>query len=267
MHEPDNVGAATSRRQRKAGDRRSAEWFDRTTSTASALARTCCSRVSTPRRSATGPIIGICNTWSELSGCNAHLRSLAEHVKRGVIRAGGFPLEFPVISLGEPLMRPTTMLYRNLVAMDVEETIRANPIDGVVLLTGCDKTTPATIMGACSANIPAIVVTGGPMLNGHLRRLGDRLLHRLLALPRGAAGRAHRPAPVPGDRGRHVPLGRTLHDHGHGDHDGVRDRGARHVPARVGSDPCRRLASSHVAEASGSQIVELVRWASRLRTS
>jgi L-arabonate dehydrase len=115
------------------------------------------------------PTIGICNTWSELTSCNAHLRELAEHVKRGVIEAGGFPLEFPVMSLGEPLMKPSTMLYRNLMAMDVEETLRANPLDGVVLLTGCDKTTPAAIMGACSANLPAIVVTGGPMLNGHWR--------------------------------------------------------------------------------------------------
>ena len=112
------------------------------------------------------PVIGICNTWSDLTPCNAHLRILAEHVKRGVLAAGGFPLEFPVMSLGETLMRPTTMLYRNLVSMDVEESIRANPLDGVVLLVGCDKTTPAAIMGACSVDIPTIVVTGGPMLNG-----------------------------------------------------------------------------------------------------
>jgi len=112
------------------------------------------------------PVIGICNTWSELTPCNAHLRILAEQVKRGVLEAGGFPLEFPVMSLGETVMRPTTMLYRNLMSMDVEESIRANPMDGVVLLTGCDKTTPAAIMGACSVNIPTIVVTGGPMLNG-----------------------------------------------------------------------------------------------------
>jgi dihydroxy-acid dehydratase len=115
------------------------------------------------------PIIGICNTWSELTPCNRHLRELAEHVKRGVLMAGGFPLEFPVTSLGEPLMRPTTMLFRNLAAMDVEETIRANPIDGVVLLAGCDKTTPALLMGAASCNVPAILVSGGPMLNGRYR--------------------------------------------------------------------------------------------------
>ncbi len=115
------------------------------------------------------PVIGICNTWSELTPCNAHLRILAEMVKRGVYQAGGFPLEFPVTSLGEILMRPTTMLFRNLASMDVEETIRANPLDGVVLLTGCDKTTPSTLMGACSVDLPTIVVNGGPMLNGQYR--------------------------------------------------------------------------------------------------
>ena len=115
------------------------------------------------------PVIGICNTWSELTPCNGHLRDFAEVVKRGVIDAGGFPLEFPVTSLGETIMRPTTMLFRNLAAMDTEETIRANPIDGVVLLTGCDKTTPSTLMGACSVDLPTIVVPGGPMLNGRFK--------------------------------------------------------------------------------------------------
>ncbi len=115
------------------------------------------------------PVIGICNTWSDLTPCNAHLRDFAEIVKRGVYEAGGFPLEFPVMSLGETIMKPTTMLWRNLVSMDVEETIRANPLDGIVLLTGCDKTTPSTIMGACSVDLPTIVVPGGPMLNGKWR--------------------------------------------------------------------------------------------------
>jgi len=115
------------------------------------------------------PVIGICNSWSELNNCNAHLKTVAEAVKRGVWRAGGFPLEFPTISLGEMFMKPTSMLFRNLMSMDVEESIRANPIDGVVLLCGCDKTTPAQIMGAASADIPAIVVTGGPMLSGQWR--------------------------------------------------------------------------------------------------
>ena len=112
------------------------------------------------------PIIGICNTWSELTPCNAHFRKIAEHVKKGVLEAGGFPVEFPVFSNGESNLRPTAMLTRNLASMDVEEAIRGNPIDGVVLLTGCDKTTPALLMGAASCDVPAIVVTGGPMLNG-----------------------------------------------------------------------------------------------------
>ncbi|MGH9360057.1 MAG: IlvD/Edd family dehydratase [Terriglobia bacterium] len=115
------------------------------------------------------PVVGICNSWSELTTCNAHLRQVAEAVKRGVWAAGGFPLEFPTISLGELLMKPTTMLYRNLMAMDVEECIRAYPLDAVVLLCGCDKTTPAQIMGAASADVPAIVVPGGPMLRGMWR--------------------------------------------------------------------------------------------------
>lgn len=112
------------------------------------------------------PIIGICNTWSELTPCNAHFRKIAEHVKKGVLEAGGFPVEFPVFSSGESNLRPTAMLTRNLASMDVEESIRGNPVDAVVLLTGCDKTTPALLMGAASCDVPAIVVTGGPMLNG-----------------------------------------------------------------------------------------------------
>ncbi|MCB0836015.1 MAG: dihydroxy-acid dehydratase [Bacteroidetes bacterium] len=115
------------------------------------------------------PVIGICNTWSELTPCNAHFRELAEAVKRGVLEAGGFPLEFPVTSLGETMMRPTAMLFRNLASMDTEESIRANPLDGVVLLVGCDKTTPSTLMGAASVNLPTIIVSGGPMLNGKYR--------------------------------------------------------------------------------------------------
>jgi dihydroxy-acid dehydratase len=115
------------------------------------------------------PVIGIANSWSELTPCNAHLRGVAEAVKRGVWQAGGWPLEFPTMSLGETLMRPTSMLFRNLMSMEVEELLRANPIDGVVLLSGCDKTTPAMLMAAASADLPAIMVTGGPMLNGKFR--------------------------------------------------------------------------------------------------
>src|SRR3954471_18040284 len=113
------------------------------------------------------PVIGICNTWSELNNCNHNLRELAEAVKRGVWQAGGLPLEFPTISLGEIFLNPTSMLYRNLAAMDTEEMIRAQTIDGVVLLTNCDKTTPASLMGAASADLPTILVSGGPMLSGH----------------------------------------------------------------------------------------------------
>ena len=115
------------------------------------------------------PVIGICNTFSELTPCNSHFRTLAEQVKIGVYEAGGFPLEFPVMSLGETLLRPTAMLYRNLASMDVEESIRGNPIDGVVLLMGCDKTTPSLVMGAASVDLPTIGVSGGPMLNGKWR--------------------------------------------------------------------------------------------------
>ena len=115
------------------------------------------------------PVIGICNTWSQATPCNAHFRELAQHVRDGVLDAGGFPIEFPVMSLGETMMRPTTMLFRNQVAMDVEESIRANPFDGVVLLMGCDKTTPALLMGAASCDLPTIGVSGGPMLNGRFR--------------------------------------------------------------------------------------------------
>jgi L-arabonate dehydrase len=115
------------------------------------------------------PVIGICNTWSELTPCNTHFRALAEHVRWGILEAGGFPLEFPVSSPGETLTRPTAMLYRNLAAMDVEEAIRANPLDGVVLLMGCDKTTPSLLMGAASVDVPTIGVSAGPMLRGAYR--------------------------------------------------------------------------------------------------
>ena len=121
------------------------------------------------------PVIGICNTFSELTPCNSHFRELAEFVKRGVWEAGGFPLEFPVMSLGETQLRPTAMFFRNLASMDVEESIRGNPIDGVVLLMGCDKTTPSLMMGAASCDLPTIGLSGGPMLSGkfHGRDLGS----------------------------------------------------------------------------------------------
>ena len=115
------------------------------------------------------PMIGILNTFSEMNNCHAHFPELVEAVKRGVWQAGGFPLEFPTISLGEIYLTPTSMLWRNLAAMDTEEMIRGNPMDGVVVLCGCDKTTPAALMGVASADLPAILVSGGPMLNGHWR--------------------------------------------------------------------------------------------------
>src|SRR5258706_6536573 len=138
------------------------------------------------------PVIGIGNSWSELTNCNAHLRQVAEAVKRGVWSAGGFPLEFPTISLGEVLMKPTTMMFRNLMSMDVEECIRAYPLDAVVLLSGCDKTTPAMLMGAASADVPAVMVTGGPMLRGKWRQ--EELGSRPDLLPPWAEGR---PGPPP----------------------------------------------------------------------
>lgn len=145
---------------------RSTDWFSRTGKDGF-IYRAWFKKQGIPHDELVGkPIIGICNTWSELTPCNSHFRELAESVKRGILEQGGFPVEFPVMSLGETLMKPTAMLYRNQVSMDVEESIRANPIDGVVLLCGCDKTTPALVMGACSVNIPTIVVSGGAMLTG-----------------------------------------------------------------------------------------------------
>jgi len=148
---------------------RSAKWFEPDNDTGFQHRASLRSQGFT-RAAFTGrPVIGICNSWSELNNCNVHLRSVADAVKRGVWAAGGFPLEFMTISLGEELMMPTTMLYRNLMAMDVEEMIRSNPLDGVVLLGGCDKTIPAQLMGVASMDLPAIVLSGGPMLSGRWR--------------------------------------------------------------------------------------------------
>src|SRR5919108_666219 len=138
------------------------------------------------------PLIGIAQTWSELNHCNSHLRGVAEAVKRGVWQAGGWPLEFPTISLGEIMVKPTTMLFRNLMAIDTEEMIRCHPLDGVVLLSGCDKTTPAQLMGAASADVPAILVSAGPMLNGRWngQDLGACTDSRRLVLAEAAGRRA-----------------------------------------------------------------------------
>ena len=148
---------------------RSAKWFDPDNDTGFQHRASLRSQGFTRHAFAGRPVIGICNSWSELNNCNVHLRSVADAVKRGVWAAGGFPLEFMTISLGEELMMPTTMLYRNLMAMDVEEMIRSNPLDGVVLLGGCDKTIPAQLMGAASMDVPAIMLSGGPMLSGRWR--------------------------------------------------------------------------------------------------
>nr|WP_293844396.1 IlvD/Edd family dehydratase [uncultured Arsenicibacter sp.] len=160
---------------------RSQEWFGRTGKDGF-IYRAWMKNQGFPHHLFTGekPVIGICNTWSELTPCNAHFRELAEAVKRGIWEAGGFPLEFPVMSLGECQIKPTAMLFRNLASMDVEESLRANSLDGVVLMCGCDKTTPSLIMGACSVNIPSIVLSGGPMLAGRYqgRKIGTSDLWR-----------------------------------------------------------------------------------------
>jgi dihydroxy-acid dehydratase len=155
--------------ERKKRTRRSQDWFGRAGKDGF-LHRSWIKNQGYPDDMFDGrPVIGICNTWSELTPCNGHFRELAEYVKRGVYEAGGFPLEFPVMSLGETQLRPTAMLFRNLASMDVEESIRGNPIDGVVLLMGCDKTTPALLMGAASCDLPTIGISGGPMLSGRFR--------------------------------------------------------------------------------------------------
>jgi dihydroxy-acid dehydratase len=205
------------------------------------------------------PVIGICNSWSELVNCNAHLRVVAEAVKRGVWEAGGLPLEFPTISLGEVLIKPTTMLYRNLMAMDVEEMIKANPVDGVVLLCGCDKTTPAQLMGAASANVPAIMVTGGPMLKGQWRgeeigsgtdvfRFWDmcrtgRMTEEEFNEIEGAMHRSHGHCMVMGTASTMTSLAEAL---------GMTLPGCANIPAV----DTRRLT---IAQQSGRRIVEMVK--------
>ncbi|MDW8354193.1 MAG: IlvD/Edd family dehydratase [Bryobacterales bacterium] len=204
------------------------------------------------------PIIGICNSWSELNNCNAHLRQVAEAVKRGVWSAGGVALEFPTISLGEMFLKPTSMLYRNLMAMDVEECIRAYPLDGVVLLCGCDKTTPAQLMGAASADVPAILVPGGPMLAGQWRgrRLGSgtdgrklyddyragRITEAEWCEIEGCIARSAGHCTVMGTASTMTSLAEAL---------GMTLPGCANIPAA----DSRRLAA---AEASGRRIVEMV---------
>jgi L-arabonate dehydrase len=209
------------------------------------------------------PVIGICNTWSELTPCNAHFRELAERVKRGILQAGGFPVEFPVMSLGETLIKPTAMLYRNLASMEVEESIRANPLDGVVLLCGCDKTTPSLVMGACSVNIPTIVVSGGPMLTGRYRGLsigtsdvwryhddlkGNRIKEEELITIEGAMCRSQGHCAVMGTASSMACMIESL---------GLSLPGNAAIPA---ADSSRKV----LAQLSGVRIVEMVREDMRL---
>ena len=190
------------------------------------------------------PVIGIINTWSEINPCHAHLRARAENVKRGVLQAGGFPIELPAMSLAETFVKPTTMLYRNLLAMETEELLRSHPIDGAVLMGGCDKTTPGLIMGAISMGMPAIYIPAGPMLrgnwNGNYLGSGSDVWKYWTEKRAGniTDERLER------DRRRHRPLVRHLHGDGHGrDHDGDR-RGAGPVAARRVVDPGGRFQSS-----------------------
>ena len=188
------------------------------------------------------PIIAIINTWSDINVCHAHFRQRAEEVKRGVLQAGGFPLEMPAIALAEVFQKPTTMLYRNLLAMETEELLRSYPVDGAVLMGGCDKTTPALLMGALSMNLPAIFMPAGPMLRGDWRGqvLGSRL-RRLEVLGREARRQHHRRA-MACHRGRHRALARPLHDDGHRVDDDFRRRSDGLHAARRGVDSRRRFA-------------------------
>ncbi len=167
------------------------------------------------------PVIAIINTWSDINQCHAHLRARAEDVKRGVLQAGGFPLELPAISLSEPFVKPTTMLYRNFLAMETEELLRSHPIDGAVLLGGCDKTTPGLLMGAISMNIPVIFVPAGPMLRGYWR--GQTLGSGSDTWKYWDEKRAGKisEAEWAEIEERHRALVRHLHDDGHGGHDDV----------------------------------------------
>ncbi len=193
------------------------------------------------------PIIGILNTWSDLNPCHVHFKQRVEDVKRGVLEAGGFPVEMPAITLSESFMKPTTMLYRNLLAIETEEQIRAHPVDGVVLMGGCDKTTPGLIMGALSAGLPMIYLPAGPMLRGNYAgqtaRLGLRRLEVLGRAPR----RQHQREAVARRRGRHRALLRPLHDHGHRlDDDGDRRLDGPDAARRLLDPGARRQPHPHV---------------------
>ena len=193
------------------------------------------------------PVIAIINTWSDINQCHAHFKERVEDVKRGVFQAGGFPLELPAISLSEPFVKPTTMLYRNFLAMETEELLRSHPIDGAVLMGGCDKTTPGLIMGAISMNLPAIYVPAGAMLRGNYRGevlgSGSDSWKYWAELQAGTITRAG----LGRDRGRHRPLGRHVHDHGHRRHHDRDRRGHGLLAARCLLDPgTRRRPSADV---------------------
>ena len=193
------------------------------------------------------PVIGIVNTWSDINPCHAHFKARVEDVKRGVLQAGGFPLELPAISLAEPFVKPTTMLYRNFLAMETEELLRSHPIDGAVLMGGCDKTTPGLIMGAISHGPAGDLLPAGPMLRGNWRGeelgSGSDTWKYWAELQR----RQHHQAGLGRDRGRHRPLCRHLHDHGHGrDHDGDRRGDGPHAARRLLDPRRRRRPSAHV---------------------
>ena len=193
------------------------------------------------------PVIGIINTWSEINPCHAHLRTRAENVKRGVLQAGGFPIELPAISLSETFVKPSTMMYRNFLAMETEELLRSHPLDGAVLMGGCDKTTPGLVMGAISMGHAGDLHSGRPDAARQLERQLSRLRLRRLEILDREARRQHHRRRLERDRGRHRPLVRHLHGDGHGrDHDGDH-RGARAGAARRVVDPGGRLQpSAHV---------------------
>jgi dihydroxy-acid dehydratase len=188
------------------------------------------------------PVIAILNTWSDINPCHTHFKQRVEEVKRGVWQAGGFPVEMPALSLSEPFQKPTTMLYRNLLAMETEELLRSYPADGCVLMGGCDKTTPALLMGAVTMDLPTIFLPAGPMLRGDFRGgplgSGSDVWKYWAELSRGQDHRGR----LAGDRERHRALARPLHDDGHRVDDDQRRRGARHDARRRGVDPGARLA-------------------------
>ena len=199
----------------------------------SATAPGCASSGPPPRTTMGKPVIAIVNTWSELNPCHMHLRERAEQVKRGVLGGGRLPgSSSRVATLSETFQKPTPMLYRNLLAMDTEELLRSYPVDGAVLMGGCDKTTPALLMGAASAGIPAIYLPAGPMLRGNFRGYAARQRHRPVEVLGRQPGRADRRLRDGRARVRHRPLARALHDDGHRLDDDLGGRGARHDPAR-----------------------------------